>query len=64
MKGAIEFAESEIDDHDYDRWLDTLTEASTRLDALEAAVAEVRDLCARGAVSRDRILETFGRLGV
>ena len=64
MKGSIEFAEHELDDHDYDRWLGTLTEASTRLDVLEAAVAEVRDLCESRTVSCDRILQVFDRLGV
>jgi hypothetical protein len=64
MKGCIEFAESEIDDHDYDRWLGTLTEASTRLDTLEAAVAEVRDLCESHPAPSHRILEVLGRLGV
>ena len=45
MRGSIDFAESEIDDRDYDRWLDTITEATARLDALEAAVTDVRCLC-------------------
>ena len=37
MRGSIDFAESEIDDRDYDRWLDTITEASARLDALQCS---------------------------
>jgi hypothetical protein len=63
MKGCIDFAESEIDDRDYDRWLDSLTEASTRLDALETAVTEVRCLCESRA-SNEQILAVFDRLGV
>jgi hypothetical protein len=62
MKGCIDFTESEIDG-DYDRWLDSLTEASTRLDALETAVNEVRCLCESRA-SNEQILEVFDRLGV
>ena len=55
--------ESQIDDHDYDRWVDTLTEASTRLDALQAAVTEARSLC-EGRASNEQILKVFDRLGV
>jgi hypothetical protein len=36
---------SGLDDRDYDRWLTTLTEASARLDVLETAVTELRQLC-------------------
>ncbi len=32
-------------DRDYDNWIDTLTEASTRLDVLQTAVTELRHLC-------------------
>jgi len=64
MKGCIDIAESEIDDHDYDRWLATLTEASTRLDALETAVTEVRYLCESHRASSEQILKMFDRLGV
>lgn len=64
MKGCIDIAESEIDDHDYDRWLVTLTEASTRLDALETAVTEVRYLCESHGASSEQILKMFDRLGV
>jgi len=64
MKGHIDFvAESEIEDHDYDRWLDALTEGSTRLDALQTAVAEARSLCESHA-SNEQILKVFDRLGV
>ena len=59
---ATSFAVSDIsDDRAYDSWLDTLTEASTRLDALHTAVAEVRYLCANGDVSSEQILEVLER---
>jgi len=59
---SIVFAVDE--DRDYDSWLDTITEASTRLDVLQTAVAEVRDLCERGGVCGQQILEVFERQGV
>ena len=65
MKGCIDFvAESEIDDHDYDRWLDTLTGASARLDVLQTAVAEVRHLCESPSPSNEQILKVLDRLHV
>jgi hypothetical protein len=64
MKGCIDFAESEIDDRDYDRWLGTLTEASTRLDVLQTAVTEVRYLCESGGASTDQVLKVLDRLAV
>ena len=64
MKGCIDFAESEIDDRDYDRWLDTLTEGSARLDVLQTAVTEVRYLCESHGASTEQILKVLDRLGV
>jgi hypothetical protein len=64
MRGSIDFAESEIDDRDYGRWLDTITEATARLDALEAAVTEVRCLCENEGASTDQILKVLDRMGV
>jgi hypothetical protein len=63
MKGCTVFDESIIDDDDYDRWIGTLTEASTRLNALQSAVTEARYLCESGA-SNEQILKVFDRLGV
>jgi hypothetical protein len=64
MNGYFDLVpESEIDDHDYDRWVDTLTEASTRLDALQTAVTEARSLC-EGHASNEQLLKVFDRLGV
>lgn len=61
MTGTF-FAVSDIsDDRDYDRWLDTLTGASARLDALQTAVAQVRYLCVNGDVSSEQILEVLER---
>ena len=64
MRGSIDFAESEIDDRDYDRRLDTITEATARLDALEAAVTDVRSLCENEGASTDQILKVLDRMGV
>jgi hypothetical protein len=64
MRGSIDFAESEIDDRDYDRWLETITEATSRLDALQAAVTDVRYLCENDGASADQILKMLDRLGV
>ena len=64
MRGSIEFAESEIDDRDYDRWLGTITQATARLDALEAAVTDVRCLCENEGASTDQILKVLDRMGV
>jgi hypothetical protein len=59
---ATFFAVSDIrHDRGYDRWLDTLTEASARFDALHTAVAEVRYLCVNGNVSSEQILEVLER---
>jgi hypothetical protein len=38
-------AEVRSDDRDYDNWLATLTQASARLDILQAVVAELCQLC-------------------
>jgi hypothetical protein len=64
MRGSIDFAESEIDDRDYDRWLATITEASGRLEALERAVTDVRCLCENEGASTHQILQVLDRLGV
>jgi len=64
MRGSIDFVESEIDNHDYDRWLDTLTGASERLDVLQTAVTEVRHLCESGDASTDQVLKVLDRLAV
>ena len=64
MRGSIEFAEPGIDDRNYDRWLDTITEASARLDALQSAVTDVRCLCENEGASTDQILKVLDRLGV
>ena len=65
MRGSIDFAEAtEIDAGDYDRWLGTITEATARLDGLQAAVTEVRWLCENGGAGADQILKVLDRLGV
>jgi hypothetical protein len=64
MIGTV-FAVSDIcDDRDYDTWLDTITEASARLDALQTTVTELRYLCESGDVSSEEILEVLERQGV
>ena len=64
MRGSIHFAESEIDDREYDRWLNSITEASARLDALQTAVTDVRCLCENEGASTDQILNVLDRLRV
>jgi hypothetical protein len=64
VRGSIEFAESEIDDRDYDTWLEFITEASARLDALQSAVKDVRCLCEADGASTDEVLKVLDRLGV
>jgi hypothetical protein len=48
----------------YDRWLDTLTEASARLDALQTALTEVRYLCRSKTVDSGQILKVLDWYGV
>jgi hypothetical protein len=63
---SIDFAVADMgcDDRDYDSWLDTLTEASARLDVLQTAVTEVRYLCESGGASSEQILKVLNRRGV
>ena len=52
-------------DRDYDKWLITFTEASARLDALETAVTDLRQLLRRSeGVRGGEILEVLERHGV
>ena len=50
-----------VDEREYDDWLGTLTEASSRLDALQTAVTEVRDLCQTGDVDTRDIIKVLER---
>ena len=53
------------DYRDYDKWLNTLTEASARLEALGTAVADLRRLVRYSdGVHRAEILEVLERHGV
>ena len=50
-------------DGDYDRWLNVFTEASARLDALETAVTDVRQLLRDSAdVNGEDILKVFEKI--
>jgi hypothetical protein len=52
-------------DSDYDRWLNAFTEASARLEALETAVTDVRDLLRHGeGVHSAEILKVLEQHGV
>ena len=51
------------EDRDYDNWIETLTEASTRLDALQAAVTELRHLCESEDVHSEQVLEVLASHG-
>jgi hypothetical protein len=48
----------------YDRWLDTFSEASARLDALQTALTEVRYLCRSKAVDSGQVLKVLDWHGV
>jgi hypothetical protein len=49
-----------VDERDYDNWLDTLTQASERLDTLQTVVNELRELCLRtDSVESSRVLEVL-----
>ena len=64
MQGFIDVAKNEIDDRDYDRWLEFFAEASARLDVLQTAVTEVRYLCESRGASSEQILKVLDRLDV
>ena len=56
---------SRVDYSDYDRWANTFTEASARLDALETAVTDLRHLlCHNEGVRNAEIFEVLERHGV
>jgi hypothetical protein len=52
------------DEHDYDNWLDTLTQASVRLDVLQTVVTELCQLCEKeDVVESQQVLEVLERRG-
>ncbi|HEY9303265.1 MAG TPA: hypothetical protein VIO95_03135 [Mycobacterium sp.] len=58
------FAEMGPDDHGYENWLTTLTQASERLDLLQTAVAELCELCEKeDVVQAQQVLELLQRSG-
>ncbi len=64
MSIAFPRADMGGDHRDYESWISTMTEASTRLDVLQTAVTEVRCLCENGGVSSEQILEMLERKGI
>ena len=61
----IPVEEIKYDERDYDSWLVTLTEASTRLDVLQTVVDELRQLCAgREVVASRQVLDVLDTHGV
>jgi hypothetical protein len=56
-------AEMDVDDRAYDNWLTTLILASERLDALEAAVTELRRACQTDDVHSEQVLEVLEKHG-
>ena len=52
------------EDRDHDNWIDTLTEASTRLDVLQTAVTALRHLCESEDVHSEQVLEVLASHGV
>jgi hypothetical protein len=63
--GCVSFAVAEmgVDDRDYDNWLATLIQASERLDALEAAVTELSQVCRHQDVHSEQVLEMLEKHG-
>jgi BMFP domain-containing protein YqiC len=62
--GCVSFAtDLDVDDREYDNWLTTLIQASERLDALEAAVTELRQACQTDDVHSDQVLEMLEKHG-
>ncbi|HVQ99181.1 MAG TPA: hypothetical protein VMS16_10335 [Mycobacterium sp.] len=62
--GCVSFAtDLDVDDREYDNWLTTLIQASERLDALEAAVTELRQACQTEDVHSDQVLEMLEKHG-
>jgi hypothetical protein len=51
------------EDPDYDNWMDTLAEVSTRLDALQTAATELRHLCESEDVHSEQVLEVLASHG-
>jgi hypothetical protein len=45
VRTSFAVAELDRDEHEYDNWATALTQASTRLDALQTAVTELCRLC-------------------
>jgi intergrase/recombinase len=60
---AFAVAEMDVDDRDYDSWLVTLIQASERLDALEAAVTELSQVCQSEDVRSEQVLEMLEKHG-
>ena len=63
---SLAVAEIRSDDLDYDNWLETLTQASVRLDDLQSVVTELCQLCKKDEVVETRqvleVLEKHGAL--
>lgn len=56
-------AKTDVDDRDYDNWLVTLSQASERLDALEAAVNELSRACQTEDVHSEQVLQVLEKHG-
>ena len=61
---AMATTDMSCDDGDYDIWITTITEVSTRLDALQTAVTELCHLCESEDVHSEQVLEVLDRHGV
>jgi hypothetical protein len=64
-KPSFAVAGIEADEHEYDNWLATLTQASARLDLLQTVVTELCELCEQEeVVQSQQVLEVLERRGV
>ncbi len=50
-------------EHEYDNWISALIEASARLDLSTTAGAQLLDLCLKGDVHSEQVLELLQRYG-
>jgi hypothetical protein len=64
VRTAFAVAELDRDEHEYDNWATALTQASTRLDALQSAVTELCRLCERAPdLHREQVFEVLEKHG-
>ena len=61
--GMITFAVDEMGEQEYDEFLFTLTQVTERLDVFQTAVSELCQLCEKGDVHGEQVLELLEKHG-